>query len=273
MPTARRRRECGDAAGVLETVAVYTVLRSKSLVDQTLPPEFSGNLLLTFGLLSFVVASLFILIQHNYKRLFAYSSIEHMGLAMNRLRGRRACRHIRRHFHLLNHALAKALAFFVAGNIHRRFETLEIEECEDSPVRSRLPLWRFSWPGALVITPLLPVRQRAPGSVGSGCAGLCVRYGACGAVYDNDDFERDAQPRHRHGASVLRRRLVRWIYVSRSGAMVWGAPSAGIPQGEPWTVGHVPLMIIIVALLGLGFILPEPIQTLLTRAVNVIVVR
>ena len=30
-------------------------------------------------------------------------------------------------FHLLNHALAKALAFFVAGNIHRLFETLEIE--------------------------------------------------------------------------------------------------------------------------------------------------
>ena len=44
-------------AGVLETVAVYTVLRSKSLVDQTLPPEFSGNLLLTFGLLFDVVVA------------------------------------------------------------------------------------------------------------------------------------------------------------------------------------------------------------------------
>jgi hypothetical protein len=55
--------------------------------------------------------------------------------------------------------------------------------------------------------------------------------------------------------------------------MVWGTPPAGIAQGESWTVGHVPLMIMIVALLGLGFMLPEPIQTLLTRAVNVIVVR
>ena len=68
-------------AGVLETVAVYTVLRSKALVDQALPRHTPGTCS-TFGLLSFVVASLFILIQHNYKRLFAYSSIEHMGLAM-----------------------------------------------------------------------------------------------------------------------------------------------------------------------------------------------
>ena len=59
----------------------------------------------------------------------------------------------------------------------------------------------------------------------------------------------------------------------RVGAMVWGTPSAGIPQGEPWTIGHVPIMAIIAALLGLGFILPDPIRTLLTRAVNVIVVR
>ena len=69
-------------AGVLETVAVYAVLRSKAIMDQALPPAFTGNLLVLFGLISFVVAALFILIQRDYKRLFAYSSVEHMGLAM-----------------------------------------------------------------------------------------------------------------------------------------------------------------------------------------------
>jgi hydrogenase-4 component F len=69
-------------AGVLETVAVYALLRSKAIMDQALPEYFTGNLLLLFGLLSFVLAALFILIQHDYKRLFAYSSIEHMGIAM-----------------------------------------------------------------------------------------------------------------------------------------------------------------------------------------------
>ena len=206
-------------AGVLETVAVYTVLRSKSLVDQALPPEFSGNLLLTFGLLSFVVASLFILIQHNYKRLFAYSSIEHMGLAMIGFGVGGLVGTFAGLFHLLNHALAKALAFFCgreysppirdAGDRRsaRAGPCAADYRCGDS--RGRLRAGR--------IAPILAVRQRAPGSVGSGCAGLCVRYGACRAVYDHDDSERDAQPRHRHGASVLRRRLVWWIYVSRRG--------------------------------------------------------
>ena len=69
-------------AGVLETVAMYAVLRSKTVVDQALPSTFIGNLLLLFGLVSFGTAALLILEQRNYKRLFAYSSIEHMGLAM-----------------------------------------------------------------------------------------------------------------------------------------------------------------------------------------------
>ena len=69
-------------AGVLETVAVYAVLRSKSIVDQALSTDFTGTLLLVAGLVSFGTAALFMLIQRDYKRLFAYSSIEHMGLAM-----------------------------------------------------------------------------------------------------------------------------------------------------------------------------------------------
>ena len=86
MVTGSLQRGAGSIAamlaGVLETVAVYTIVRSKILVDQALPPEFSANLLMLFGFISFAVAAFFMLIQHNYKRLFAYSSIEHMGLVM-----------------------------------------------------------------------------------------------------------------------------------------------------------------------------------------------
>ena len=61
--------------------------------------------------------------------------------------------------------------------------------------------------------------------------------------------------------------------MSKIGAMVWGAPQAEVTRGESWTVGHVPLLALVAALLGLGFALPEPIRTLLTRAVTVIVPR
>ena len=62
----RRLRRCWPR--VLETVAVYTVLRSKALVDQALRLGSAGNLLLTFGftIVVIVVASLFILLQAHH---------------------------------------------------------------------------------------------------------------------------------------------------------------------------------------------------------------
>ena len=51
--------------------------------------EFSGQLLTGFGLLSMAVAAVFIIEQADYKRLLAYSSVEHMGiLALGVGRGR-----------------------------------------------------------------------------------------------------------------------------------------------------------------------------------------
>lgn len=102
-------------AGVLETVAVYAVLRSKIIVDHALPPSFSGNLLILLGLISFVVAALFMLVQRDYKRLFAYSSIEHMGLAVVGFGVGGVAGAFGGLFHLLNHALAKSLAFSPRG--------------------------------------------------------------------------------------------------------------------------------------------------------------
>ena len=55
-------------------------MRCKVLVDGSLQSGFAGNLLMGFGLLSVVVAAFFLSRQRDIKRLFAYSSIEHMGL-------------------------------------------------------------------------------------------------------------------------------------------------------------------------------------------------
>jgi hydrogenase-4 component F len=261
-------------AGVLETVAVYTVLRSKALVDQALPPEFTGNLLLTFGLLSFIVASLFILIQHNYKRLFAYSSIEHMGLAMIGFGVGGMIGTFGGLFHLLNHAVAKALAFFVAGNIHRRFDTLEIDGVRGLARAQPITAVAILVAGcALVglppfspfISELLVVSAVAAQDFSSDT----MHVGRFVTMTISDEMR---------SLGIVALFLFFAVvlfggFMFRVGAMVWGTPPAGVAQGESWTAGHVPLMIMIVALLGLGFVLPDPIQTLLTRAVNVIVVR
>jgi hydrogenase-4 component F len=67
-------------SGLLLNVALYAVVRVKMLVDESLHSNLAGHLMMGFGLLSFVVAGLFLHRQRDVKRLFSYSSIEHMGL-------------------------------------------------------------------------------------------------------------------------------------------------------------------------------------------------
>lgn len=72
-------------SGLLLNVALYAVVRVKILVDAALygvssSPQLAGSLMMAFGFLSFVVAGFFLHRQRDIKRLFSYSSIEHMGL-------------------------------------------------------------------------------------------------------------------------------------------------------------------------------------------------
>jgi hydrogenase-4 component F len=67
-------------SGLLLNVALYALVRLKMLVDASLNTQLAGYLMMGFGLLSFMVAGLFLHRQHDIKRMFSYSSIEHMGL-------------------------------------------------------------------------------------------------------------------------------------------------------------------------------------------------
>src|SRR3970282_1234021 len=67
-------------SGLLLNVALYALVRVKMLVDASLHTNLAGHLMMGFGLLSFTVAGLFLHRQHDVKRMFSYSSIEHMGL-------------------------------------------------------------------------------------------------------------------------------------------------------------------------------------------------
>jgi hydrogenase-4 component F len=55
--------------------------------------------------------------------------------------------------------------------------------------------------------------------------------------------------------------------------MVWGTPPDGVQRGEGWDIGHLPLIVTGLALLGLGVMLPEPLKLLLEGAVGVLLVR
>jgi len=67
-------------SGLLLNVALYALVRIKTIVDDSLTTSLAGHLMMGFGLLSFLVAAFFLHRQRDIKRLFSYSSIEHMGL-------------------------------------------------------------------------------------------------------------------------------------------------------------------------------------------------
>ena len=101
------------------TLAVYAILRFKDVTDKTVGPEFSGGLIIGLALLSLAVSSAFFLVQRDYKRLFAYSSIEHIGIALLGF-GIGGLGVFAGAWHLMNHALAKSTAFYGAGLVFLR---------------------------------------------------------------------------------------------------------------------------------------------------------
>src|SRR5439155_1509286 len=67
-------------SGVLLAVALYAIARWKVVIDGAVDPRFTTGLLLGFGVVSMIIGTFSLVIQRHYKRMLAYSSIEHMGL-------------------------------------------------------------------------------------------------------------------------------------------------------------------------------------------------
>lgn len=104
-------------SGVLLKTAVYAILRFGVIVIKSAGFEYFGNLMLFLGLVSLVISSGFILVQKDLKRLLAYSSIEHIGIISIGFGLGSPLAAAGAFLHILNHAAAKALMFFGAGDI------------------------------------------------------------------------------------------------------------------------------------------------------------
>src|SRR5579885_1556637 len=113
-------------SGVLLNCALYAILRFFALATPSLGQTYPATLLLVFGLLSLLVATLLILRQRDYKRLLAYSSIEHMGLMAVGVAFGGALGIYGALFQLINHAVTKSLLFFASGQVLLRYETKQI---------------------------------------------------------------------------------------------------------------------------------------------------
>ena len=114
-------------SGLLLNVALYAVVRNKILVDGALASHLAGNLMMGFGLLSVVVAAFFLSRQRDVKRLFAYSSIEHMGIVTFAFGMGGPVATFAGLLHMTAHSLTKSAIFFAVGHAAQKTGTQLIE--------------------------------------------------------------------------------------------------------------------------------------------------
>ncbi|NLX13731.1 MAG: NADH dehydrogenase FAD-containing subunit, partial [Phycisphaerales bacterium] len=137
-------------SGALLNCAFLAVLRILQVCAHAGCAAFGQELLLGFGLLSIALATIFIVGQLDYKRLLAYSSVEHVGILALGV-GLGGIGSFGAMLHAVNHSLTKAMLFLLSGNILAVYRS---KACGDVRGLARLlPATGLFWiAGLLAIT-------------------------------------------------------------------------------------------------------------------------
>jgi hydrogenase-4 component F len=129
-------------AGSLRSTSVAALLRFFQVVAPTEVGPFAQRLLVIAGIASLAIAAIYVWRSRNYKRLLAYSSVEHLGIIALGI-GIGGVALLGALLHLLFNSLGKAGLFFMAGNIRHRYGSREIEHI--TGLTRRLPWSGFVW--------------------------------------------------------------------------------------------------------------------------------
>jgi len=114
-------------SGLLLNVAIYAVVRCKVLVEGSLRSALPSQMMMGFGLLSVVLAVFFLWRQRDIKRLFAYSSIEHMGIITFAFGMGGPVANFAALLHMTVHSLTKSAIFFAVGHAAQKAGSQLIE--------------------------------------------------------------------------------------------------------------------------------------------------
>ena len=219
-------------SGVLLNVAFLAVLRFKVVADAAIGAQFSSQLLIFFGIISIVVAAFIIFVQKNYKRLLAYSSIEHMGVMALGF-GFGGAGVAAALLHMLYHALAKSILFLSSGNIFLKYSSTKIAKVK----------------GALTIIPVTSV-MFIIGFLAILSSGINA-YPAVTII------------------ALLALALVFAGFLKHVVAMFFGESEEGMVKGESgaWTI--VPVIVLVAILIVTSVFIPEFIKSLISQAGSV----
>lgn len=235
-------------SGVLLPVAFAQILRVRQIADPVLGSNYTRTLLLIMGLATLALAALALIRQTDYKRMLAYSSMEHMGLiAIGAAIGTPlALAAIL--LHIAGHGLAKAVAFTSAGQILAQERTSRIPEIR--ALAQRRPVLAGIFGAALLALLGFPPFPLFASEIALARAGFAAHLGLV-------------------IAPALLLLLIAFGALAGHGArMLLGAPpdpGGPRPAGSAAVGIRVPLITALIVLAALGITI-WPIQTLLTAA-------
>ena len=234
-------------SGVLLAVALYAVIRWEAVANAALGAAFTDRFLLGLGLLSLGLAAFSLVRQHNYKRLLAYSSIEHTGLVCVGL-GLGPLGTFAAMLHLLNHTLAKSMLFFLSGRVLQRYRTTQIGKV--AGLLQTMPAT-----GGLFAAGLLALAGLPPFGIFISEFALLRAGFAAGRFWTM--------------GLVLVLLTVAFVgVIAHLNRMLYGVPSSEVPRGEPSRWPLVPLTLCLAALVVLGLAIPPPLERLIAEIVE-----
>jgi hydrogenase-4 component F len=238
------------ATAVLNS-ALYCLARFYVLTARCLGPSFASQLLILFGLLTIGIAVPFILVQRNYLRLLAYSSIDNGGIMVLSLGFGGVLGPLGMLLHMTFHSVTKPLLFFCAGNSQQHMGT---DSLKKGGLLHTLPV---SAPMFLLAT--LAVTGTPPFSMfQSEFTVLRAGFAA-----------------HRIGAVILFVAFVVAIFCGffyHVSQLVFGAPS-GLPRGDLSRWKTYPVIGLALIVVVLGFWLPAPVYALVEGAARILQVQ
>ncbi len=141
-------------AGAVTTVAFTAILRVRAVVAASGAAAITDRTLLVIGLFSMLVAAIFLLGTRDFKRMLAYSSVEHMGILCIGA-GLGTAGMFAALFHVWNNSLTKAALFMSAGNLHRAAGARTIDQVSGMARVTPRSAWIFI-AGLFAITALPP---------------------------------------------------------------------------------------------------------------------
>ncbi len=235
-------------SGALLNCAFLGILRAHQILGAAGAPELASAPLLTLGLFSMAVGGFFIVGQPDYKRMLAYSSVEHMGIAALAV-GTGGVAVFGAMLHVLSHSLAKAALFLVAGNFLARYASKRAGD-----VRGGLAVQPAS--AALWLAGLFAITGMPPFSL--FLSEFTILRGAL-----------DLTPWL--AAAFVALLAVPFVATVAVGLpMALGRSAAGIPHGREPASAIWPPALLAALVLALGLHLPAPLRSLLEQAAGLV---